>query len=106
MSGIIYMPKEPRERVKSKITDEARQRMSEGSKRADRTHTAEVQSKRSLQKFLNDNPLANDNELYVRFKDAVAGHLRHFVADQLFVSINGEDWFEVSDIVKRLEGGK
>jgi len=102
MSGIIYTPKEPREKVKDRITDESRQRMSEGGQVADRTRTAEVRSKRSLQKFLNDNPLLN-NEFYVRLKDPVKGHLRHSITEQLFVSINGKDWFEVSDVVKRIE---
>jgi len=106
MSGIIYTPKEPRERVKSRITDAARQRMGEGGQRADRTNTAEVRHKRSFQKFLNDNPLADDNEFYVRLNDPRVGHLRHFITNQIFVSINGEDWFKVSDVVKRLEGGK
>jgi len=80
MSGITYTPKEPREKVKSRITDESRKRMSEGAKRANREGTAETLMDRRLQKYLNDNPLVS--------------------------SIDGEKWYEVENVVKKIEGAQ
>jgi len=106
MSGITYTPKEPREKVKSRITDESRKRMSEGAKRANREGTAETLMDRRLQKYLNDNPLVSRNEFYIRIQNAQDGHRRHFITDSLFVSIDGEKWYEVENVVKKIEGAQ
>lgn len=103
MSGIEYTPKEPREKIRRKLTKEMRRKMSEGGKRADRNGTAKARRSNSLRRFINDNPLRT-NEFYIRYYEPEKGHRRHAKTNQLFVSLNGTEWFEVEDIIKKLEG--
>lgn len=101
MSGIEYTPKEPREQIKRKLTRGMRKRMSDGAKNAGRENTASSLSARQQSKFINDNPL-EAGEFYVRIIDA-KNHKRRFVTNELHVSIDGANWFEVSDVIKMVE---
>ena len=101
MSGIIYTPKEPREQIKRKLSRDARKRMSQGGKNASRVNTAASLSARQHSKFINDNPL-EAGEFYVRIIDD-KDHKRRFVTNELHVSLDGANWFEVSDVIKMVE---
>ena len=101
MSGIEYTPREPREQIKRKLSKDARKRISEGGKHANRKNTAASLSARQHNKFINDNPL-EAGEFYVKIIDA-KNHKRRFVTNELHVSIDGDNWFEVSDVIKMVE---
>ena len=103
MSGIEYTPKEPREQIKRKLTNDMRKRMSQGGKNASRVNTGASLSARQHSKFINDNPL-EAGEFYVRIIDA-KNHKRRFVTNELHVSLDGANWFEVSDVIKMIDPG-
>ena len=102
---IKFTPKAPRENVPGRFTNDSYKKMSKGGKKGGAKSTHDASGVRSglLKRFLKNNPL-NDKSVYARlvhFTEPNA-HIRHYVVEEIHVSLNGVDWYEVKDIIEMI----